>query len=120
MRCWKQCLGDSEPDVETLKAALRRATIAGKLVPVLCGASRNRIGVQPLLDAVVDYLPAPVDMSPILGTVPGNENEIIERPDNLESPLCAAAFKIVTDPHVGHLTWVRVFLRARERWRNNL
>ncbi len=105
----EQCLGDSEPDVVTLKAALRRATIAGKLVPVLCGASRNRIGVQPLLDAVVDYLPAPVDMPPILGTVPGNDDEIIERPDNLESPFCAAAFKFVTDPHVGHLTWVRVF-----------
>ena len=105
----EQCLEGPEPGVEKLQAALRRATIAGKLVPVLCGASRNRIGVQPLLDAIVAYLPAPVDMPPILGVVPGDEEEVIERPDDPEAPLCAAAFKIVTDPHVGHLTWVRVF-----------
>jgi len=102
-------LAGEEPDQATLVAALRRATIAGKLTPVLCGASRQRIGVQPLLDAVVAYLPAPVDMPPILGTVPGSAEEITERPDDPNAPLCAAAFKIVTDPHVGHLTWVRVF-----------
>jgi elongation factor G len=104
----ERCL-DGEPDEKTLKAALRRAAIAGDLVPVLCGASRNRIAVQPLLDAVLDYLPAPVDMPPILGFVPGDEDDVIERPDDPAAPLCAAAFKIVTDPHVGHLTWVRVF-----------
>ena len=102
-------LEGQELDTATLLSALRRATIAGKLVPVLCGASRNRIGVQPLLDAVVAYLPAPVDMPPVLGIVPGSEEEVIERPDDPTAPLCAAAFKIVTDPHVGHLTWVRVF-----------
>jgi elongation factor G len=105
----ERCLDEAEPDVATLKAALRRATVSGKLVPVLCGASRNHLGVQPLLDAVVEYLPAPVDMRPVLGTVPGNDDEVIERPDDPAAPLCAAAFKIVTDPHVGHLTWVRVF-----------
>jgi elongation factor G len=105
----EQRLEGLEPDVAALKAALRRATIAGQLVPVLCGASRNRIGVQPLLGAVIDYLPAPVDMRPVLGTVPGSTEEIVERPDDPAAPLCAAAFKIVTDPHVGHLTWVRVF-----------
>lgn len=104
----ERCLED-EPDVATVKAALRRATIAGKLVPVLCGASRNRIAVQPLLDGVVDYLPAPVDMPPVLGILPHREEEIIERPDDPSAPFCASAFKIVTDPHVGHLTWVRVF-----------
>lgn len=102
-------LEGNEPDVATLKAALRRGTIRGDLVPVLCGSSREHIGVQPLLDAVVDYLPAPVDLHPILGTVPGSEEEIIERPDDPDAPFCAAAFKIVSDPHVGHLTWVRVF-----------
>ena len=102
-------LAGEEPDQATLVAALRRATVAGKLVPVLCGASRRRIGVQPLLDGIVAYLPAPVDMPPILGTVPGSAEEITERPDDPAAPLCAAAFKIVTDPHVGHLTWVRVF-----------
>jgi elongation factor G len=110
----ERCL-DEEPSLVTLKAALRRATISGKLVPVLCGASRNRVGVQPLLDAVVDFLPAPVDMPPILGMVPGNEEEVVERPDDPSAPLCAAAFKIVTDPHVGHLTWVRVFSGHLER-----
>ena len=104
-----QRLEGIEPDVAALQAALRRATIASKLIPILCGASRNRIGVQPLLDAVVTYLPAPVDMPPILGAVPGSDEEITERPDDPAAPLCAAAFKIVTDPHVGHLTWVRVF-----------
>ncbi|MFQ6102213.1 MAG: elongation factor G [Anaerolineae bacterium] len=110
----EQRLAGLEPDTGALVVALRRATIAGKLVPVLCGAARKRIGVRPLLDAVVAYLPAPVDMSPVLGTVPHAKGvkgagEIVERPDDPGAPLCAAAFKIVTDPHVGHLTWVRVF-----------
>jgi len=98
-----------EPDVGALTAALRRAVINNELVPVLCGASREHLGVQPLLDAIVDYLPAPTDLKPILGSIPGNGDEIIERPDDPDVPFCAAAFKIVTDPHVGHLTWVRVF-----------
>jgi elongation factor G len=104
-----QRLEGQEPDVEALQVALRQATIAGNLVPVLCGASRQRIGVQPLLDGIVSYLPAPVDMRPILGTVPGSPDQIVERPDDPSAPICAAAFKIVSDPHVGHLTWVRVF-----------
>ena len=91
------------------KAALRRASLEGLLVPVLCGAARNQIGVTPLLDAILDYLPAPVDMPPVLGHHPDDEDEILERPDSFDAPFCATAFKIVTDPHVGHLTWVRVF-----------
>ncbi len=112
----ERCLEGDEPDQETIVTALRRATIAGNLVPVLCGASRNRIGVQPLLNGIVNYLPAPVDMPPILGVIPCHpgesvpcEEEIIERADDPAAPLCAAAFKIVNDPHVGHLTWGRVF-----------
>lgn len=101
---------EGEPiTVTELQAALRQAVIAGDIVPVLCGASRQRIGVQPLLDAVVDYLPAPVDMRPITGFNPHNTEEMLERPDTFSAPFCASAFKIVTDPHVGHLTWVRVF-----------
>ncbi|MCJ7736941.1 MAG: elongation factor G [Anaerolineae bacterium] len=92
-----------------LRAALRKATIGGQLIPVLCGATRNHVAVQPLLDAIVEYLPAPVDMKPTLGLVPGTLDEIVERPDDPSAPFCASAFKIVTDPHVGHLTWVRVF-----------
>ncbi|MBN1488203.1 MAG: elongation factor G [Anaerolineae bacterium] len=102
-------LEGKEPPLEDIKAALREATIAGGLIPVLCGASRNHIGVQMLLDAVIDYLPAPTDMPPILGHNPENEDEIVQREDSFDAPFCASAFKIVTDPHVGHLTWVRVF-----------
>lgn len=94
---------------EKLKYALRKAVIAGEIVPVLCGATRERIGVQPLLNSIVEYLPAPIDLQPITGHNPNNETEILERPDNFEAPFCASAFKIVNDPHVGHLTWVRVF-----------
>lgn len=105
----EQWLEGEEPDVAALRGALRRATIKSELIPIFCGSSRERIGVQPLLDAVVDYLPAPVDLQPTLGTVPGDKEQVIERPDNPEAPFCAAVFKIVMDPHVGHLTWVRVF-----------
>ncbi|UCC64011.1 MAG: elongation factor G [Anaerolineae bacterium] len=97
-----------EPDAAAIRVALRQATIAGQLVPVLCGSARERIGVQPLLDAIADYLPAPADVPPAVGSVPGS-GEIAERPADLAAPLCASAFKIVSDPHVGHLTWVRVF-----------
>jgi elongation factor G len=103
-----QRLEGVEPDMEALRAALRQAIVAGDVVPMLCGASRNRVGVQPLLDAIVAYLPAPVDLLPIEGIVPGTE-ELVERPSTFDAPFCASAFKIVTDPHVGHLTWVRVF-----------
>ncbi|MEA3308997.1 MAG: elongation factor G [Chloroflexota bacterium] len=104
-----QRLEGEEPSVAQLKAALRAATIKKQLTPVLCGASREHIGVQPLLDAIVDYLPAPVDKDPIQGRVPGEGEKTTERSDNPAAPFCASAFKIVTDPHVGHLTWVRVF-----------
>ncbi|HDQ35172.1 MAG TPA: GTP-binding protein, partial [Chloroflexi bacterium] len=104
-----QRLEGEEIDAATLQAALRTATISSDLIPVLCGTSRNRIGVQPLLDAIITYLPAPTDMPPVLGHNPFKEAEIIERPDDPTAPFCASAFKIVTDPHVGHLTWVRVF-----------
>jgi elongation factor G len=97
-----------EPSVPALRAALRRATIAGQLVPMLCGSARERVGVQPLLDGVVDYLPAPVDVPSLVGTVP-ETGEQTERASDPRAPFCASAFKIVTDPHVGHLTWVRVF-----------
>jgi elongation factor G len=103
-----QWLDGETPDRPALQRALRRATLDGMLVPVLAGSTRNQIGVEPLLDAVVDYLPAPTDMRPVLGVVPGSE-EVIERSDNPAAPLCASVFKIVSDPHVGHLTWVRVF-----------
>ncbi|MGC9349707.1 MAG: elongation factor G [Anaerolineae bacterium] len=104
-----QRLEGEEPELNALKAGLREAAIAGDIVPVLCGASREKIGVQPLLDAIVDYLPSPVDMPAIVGHRPGKEEKILERPDDPTAPFCASAFKIMVDPYVGHLTWVRVF-----------
>jgi elongation factor G len=98
-----------EPGLGDYAAALRKAVLKGKLVPVLCGSAKNRIGIQPLLDAVVAYLPAPVDVRPVFGVVPGVEGELAERPSDPQAPFCATAFKIVGDPHVGHLTWVRAF-----------
>ena len=97
-----------EPDAAALRKALRRAVIAGQLVPVLCGSARKRIGIQPLLDAIAGYLPAPVDVPAAVGMVPGS-SEAVQRPPDPKAPLCASVFKIVTDPHVGHLAWVRLF-----------
>ena len=88
--------------------ALREATIQLKLVPVLVGSAFKNKGVQPLLDAVVDYLPAPTDVPPILGTLPGS-SERVERPSSDEAPFSALIFKIMTDPYVGQLAFFRVY-----------
>ncbi|MGC8836770.1 MAG: elongation factor G [Anaerolineae bacterium] len=93
---------------EALRRALRRATIQGKLVPVLCGAALRNKGVQPLLDAVVDYLPSPLDVPPIRGTHP-KTGEVLERPPEENGPLTALAFKVVSDPYVGRLVYFRVY-----------
>lgn len=102
-------LEGEEPSLKRLKAGLRSATITGDIIPVLCGASREHIGVEPLLDAVVDYLPSPIDMPPMVGHRPGAPEERVERHDDPNEPFCASAFKIMVDPYVGHLTWIRVF-----------
>ena len=93
---------------EEIKAGLRNATLSGKIVPVLCGTALKNKGVQPLLDAVVDYLPAPIDVPPVTGVNPENEQEGI-RSANDDEPFSALAFKITTDPHVGKLTFLRVY-----------
>src|SRR6202521_1466754 len=91
-----------------LRASLRRSTIALKLVPVLAGSAFKNKGIQPLLDAVVDYLPAPSDVPPVEGTtIDGAEPELRRAAD--EQPFAALAFKIMTDPHVGHLTYILVY-----------
>ena len=102
-------LEGNEPGLPDYQAALRKAVLMGKLIPVLCGSAKNRIGIQPLLDAVIAYLPAPIDIPAVFGVVPGTEGELSERFSDPEAPFCATAFKIVGDPHVGHLTWVRAF-----------
>lgn len=93
---------------ETIKAALRRLTLQNQIVPVLCGSSFKNKGVQPLLDAVVDYLPAPSDMPPIRGIIPGEGSEVTREAD-VSQPFSALAFKIMVDPYVGKLTYFRVY-----------
>ncbi|MBI3621253.1 MAG: elongation factor G [Nitrospirae bacterium] len=94
--------------IEELKAAIRRATIAMTITPVLCGASFRNKGVQQLLDAVIDYLPAPTDIPPAKGIDVKTEAELEFRPDD-QGPFAALAFKIATDPFVGQLTFFRVY-----------
>ena len=93
---------------EELRASIRRSTIALKLVPVLAGSAFKNKGIQPLLDAVVDYLPAPSDVPPVEGTSMDRSEAILRRASD-DQPFSALAFKIMTDPFVGHLTYIRVY-----------
>ena len=101
-------LEGAEITAEELKAALRKAVLNGKAAPVYCGSSLRNKGVQPLLDAVVDYLPSPEDIPRVKGIQPNTGKEI-ERPAKDEAPLSALVFKIVTDPYVGRLAYFRVY-----------
>jgi elongation factor G len=101
-------LEGEEITLDELKGSLRSAVISGKLTPVFCGSSLRNKGVQLLLDAVVDYLPSPIDVPPITGIHPKTEEEI-QRPSSDEEPLSALVFKIVTDPYVGRLAYFRVY-----------
>ncbi len=102
-------LNGEELHIDELKAALRRATIAYKLVPIYCGTSLRNKGVQPLLDAVVDYLPSPADLGKITGVDPKNPETKLERKLIPQEPFSGLAFKIQIDPHVGKLTYVRIY-----------
>ena len=93
---------------DDIKAAIRRATIANKFVPVICGTSYKNKGVQKLLDAIVDYMPAPTDIPPIKGINPVTEEEEVRHSSD-EEPFAALAFKIMTDPYVGKLCFFRVY-----------
>jgi elongation factor G len=97
-------------DISTgdLKAALRRAVLRNEANPIFCGSSLRNKGVQPLLDAVIDFLPSPDDIPPVLGIDPRKEVEV-ERPAQDDAPLSALVFKIVTDPYVGRLAYIRVY-----------
>ena len=101
-------LEGEEFDVPTLKAAIRRATIADKVNPVLTGSAFKNKGVQPMLDAVVDYLPSPLDVDHVTGTLQDGVTPVDRRADESE-PLAALAFKIATDQHLGKLTYVRIY-----------
>ncbi|KAA3475899.1 elongation factor G-2, chloroplastic [Gossypium australe] len=98
-----------EPDEETIKKLIRKGTIGISFVPVLCGSAFKNKGVQPLLDAVMDYLPSPLELPAMKGTDPENPEVIIERTASDEEPFSGLAFKIMTDPFVGSLTFVRVY-----------
>jgi elongation factor G len=105
---------------DTIRKAIREATIHLKVVPVLCGAAFKNKGVQPLLDAVVDYLPSPLDVPPIKGVDP--KGNVVERLPQADEPFAALAFKIMTDAYVGQLTFVRVYsgtLKAGQNVRNS-
>jgi len=102
-------LDGTEPGTDALVAAIRRATIAGAVTPVLCGSAFKNKGVQPMLDAIVDYLPSPVDIPPIKGHAVGHEDIVIERPADPAEPFAALAFKIMSDQHLGKLTYIRIY-----------
>jgi len=102
-------VAEEEPTPDELRHALRRATIANQVTPVLCGSAFKNKGVQPLLDAIVNYLPSPLDVPPIKGHKPGDESAIIERRPEDTEPFAALAYKVMSDPYVGKLTYFRVY-----------
>ena len=102
-------LEGEEISPEEMKAAIRKATIDGSMVPTLCGSAFKNKGVQRTLDAVIDFLPSPIDVCVTTGTLPDDQDNTIERKPNDEEPFSAIAFKIMTDPFVGKLTFFRVY-----------
>jgi elongation factor G len=110
----EKVLGDEEISSKDIRRALRRGTLENHCVPILNGSAFKNKGVQPMLDAVVDFLPSPVDLPPTQGTKPGKEEEIERKPDDAE-PFSALAFKIMTDPFVGKLTYLRVYSGTLEK-----
>ncbi len=102
-------LDGKEPSVETLKSLIRKAVISGAFYPVLCGSAFKNKGVQPLLDAVVDYLPSPLDVPAIKGINPDKNNEETIREPKDDAPLSLLAFKIMDDPFVGTITFCRIY-----------
>ena len=104
----EQYLGGAEPDLATLKKCIRKGTLARKFFPVLCGAAFKNKGVQPMLDAVVDYLPSPLDVGSVTGFKPGGHDPD-ERAPRDDAPFSGLAFKIMNDPFVGTLTFLRIY-----------
>jgi elongation factor G len=102
-------LEGNEPTEEQLDAAIRRATIAGAVTPVLCGTAFKNKGVQPMLDAIVAYLPSPLDIPSIKGHAVGNEETAVDRHADPSEPFAALAFKIMADQHLGKLTYIRLY-----------
>jgi elongation factor G len=102
-------LEGATPNEEQLNAAIRRATVAGRVTPVMCGSAFKNKGVQPMLDAIVEYLPSPLDIPGVVGLEVGSEDrEVVRQPDPAE-PFAALAFKIMSDQHLGKLTYIRIY-----------
>ncbi|MGH3246885.1 MAG: elongation factor G, partial [Trebonia sp.] len=102
-------LEGEEPTEEQLVAAIRRATLTFAITPVLCGTAFKNKGVQPMLDAIVDFLPSPLDVPSIQGHAVGHEDQVVERHADPDEPFSALAFKIMADPHLGKLTYIRIY-----------
>jgi len=102
-------LSREEISVEEIKTVLRKGTLDLKLTPVICGSAFKNKGVQLLLDSIVDYLPSPLDIPPVAGTVPGTDSVIVRHANDESEPFSALAFKVMTDPFVGQLTFIRVY-----------
>ncbi len=102
-------LEGTEPDEKQLVAAIRRGTISGGVTPVLCGTAFKNKGVQPMLDAIVDFLPSPLDVPAIKGHAVNDEETVIERHADTSEPFAALAFKIMSDQHLGKLTYIRIY-----------
>jgi elongation factor G len=102
-------LEGTNPDEKQLVASIRRATIAGGVTPVMCGSAFKNKGVQPMLDAVVDFLPSPLDIPAIKGHAVDNAETLVERHADPAEPFAALAFKIMSDPHLGKLTYIRIY-----------
>ena len=102
-------LGGEDLTIEEIKGAVRKLTVASELYPVLCGSAFKNKGVQPMLDAVIDYLPSPLDVESVQGHIPGKEDEVLTRKPSVDEPFSALAFKIAVHPFFGKLTYVRVY-----------
>lgn len=102
-------LGGEELTEAEIKGAIRKLTITGEVYPVLCGSAFKNKGVQPMLDAVIDYLPSPLDVPAVEGHKPGHESELVSRKPNTSEPFAALAFKVAAHPFFGKLTYVRVY-----------
>jgi elongation factor G len=102
-------LEDHDLDPDEIRTVIRKGTINRDFVPVFCGSAFKNKGVQPLLDAIVAYLPSPLDLPPVAGFRPGHEEDVLERASRDDEPFAALAFKIMSDPYVGKLTYFRVY-----------
>ena len=109
-------LNEEEISIEEIKAALRKGVIDIKVVPAFCGTAFKNKGVQLLLDGVVDYLPSPLDVPPVEGIDPGTDEEELRKPADPKEPFCALVFKIMTDPFVGVLNFIRVYSGELKVW----